>query len=171
VCRDVTADVPPDTSAYSINTGSIPQRTLAPVSCHASTRLLNPLKSEAHKYRLLLLFNRRGNWFFNGANFSCVYLCLRLSAVSYLTLLLVSFRLSRNGAVSTKHWGKRLSLFTVSDKRVSGQNLRLSINFYCKVPSIHHNWISVVVLQLVNQATCFGRFIRPSSGLKNNTVN
>jgi len=40
---------------------------------------------------------------------------------------------------------------------------------YCKVPSIHNNWISVVVLQLVNQATCFGRFIRPSSGLQNNT--
>jgi len=43
--------------------------------------------------------------------------------------------------------------------------------FYCKVPSIHNNWIAVVVLQLVNQATCFGRFIRPSSGLQNNIVN
>jgi len=39
---------------------------------------------------------------------------------------------------------------------------------YFKVPSIHNNWIAVVVLQLVNQATCFGRFIRPSSGLQNN---
>jgi len=38
--------------------------------------------------------------------------------------------------------------------------------FYCKVPSIHNNLISVVVFQLVNQATCFGRFIRPSSGLQ-----
>jgi len=40
--------------------------------------------------------------------------------------------------------------------------------FYCKVPSVHNNWISVVVLQQVNQSTCFGRFFRPSSGLKNN---
>ena len=43
--------------------------------------------------------------------------------------------------------------------------------FYCKVPSIHNNWIAVVVLQLVHQTTCFGRFIRPSSGLHNNIVN
>ena len=33
---------------------------------------------------------------------------------------------------------------------------------------IRDNWISAVVLQLVNQATCFDRFIRPSSGLQNN---
>ena len=36
--------------------------------------------------------------------------------------------------------------------------------FYCKVPSIQNNWTAVVVLQLANQVTCFGRFIRPSSG-------
>jgi len=40
-----------------------------------------------------------------------------------------------------------------------------------KIPSSHNNGIAGVVLQLVNQATCFGRFIRPSSGLKNNVVN
>jgi len=32
-------------------------------------------------------------------------------------------------------------------------------NMYCKVLSIHNNWIAVVVLQLVNQATCFGRLL------------
>jgi len=81
VCRDVEADVPADTSAYSINTGSIPQRTFAPVSCHASTRLFNPLKPEVHKYCLFLLLNRRGNWFLKGVNLLCLYLYLRLSAV------------------------------------------------------------------------------------------
>jgi hypothetical protein len=117
VCRDVEADVPADTSAYSINTGSIPQRTFAPVSCHASTRLFNSLKPEVYKYCLLLLLNRRGNWFLKGVNLLCFYLYLRLSAVFNLTLLLVSFRLSRNGTVSIKHWDKWLSLFTVSDKK------------------------------------------------------
>jgi len=126
VCRVVKADVPADTSAYSINTGSIPQRTLAPVSCHASTRRFNPLKSEFHKYRLLLLFDRRGTWFLKGVNLLCVYLYLRLSAVFNLTWLLVSFRLSRNGTVSINHWAKWLSLFIVSYKRVSRQNMRFS---------------------------------------------
>jgi len=34
--------------------------------------------------------------------------------------------------------------------------------FYCKVSSIHNYWIAVIVLQLVNRATCFGCFIRPT---------
>jgi len=38
-------------------------------------------------------------------------------------------------------------------------------------PSIHNIWIAVVVLQLVNQGTCFGSFIRPSSGLQDNIIN
>jgi len=42
---------------------------------------------------------------------------------------------------------------------------------YYEVPSIHNNGIAVVVLQLVNQATCFGRFTLPSSGLQSNIVN
>jgi len=42
--------------------------------------------------------------------------------------------------------------------------------FYCKVLSYTTNEYQLY-LQLVNKATCFGRFIRPSSGPQNNIVN
>jgi len=85
--------------------------------------------------------------------------------------------------ICSKNWNliKRLSCerrivvpFSLLYKFTPGWNkvkCQLDVTkFYCKVPSIHNNWVSVVVLQLVNHATYFGRFIRPSSGLQNNTA-